>query len=63
MPGVAYRVRSAGGKTAEIIVCYECHMLRVLATGKWVNFDPANKPLVALAKKVFPDDAAIKALK
>ena len=35
----------------------------VLATGKWVNFDPANKPLVALAKKVFPDDAAIKALK
>ena len=64
-PGVGLRlVRDAS--RVEIALCFECDELKIWRMGRTVgmeDFDAARPRLVALVKRLFPDDAAIQALK
>jgi len=62
MPGIAFRIHGAG-KTAEVVLCYECKMLSPIPDGHWHNFDPAQTALIKFAKELFPDDKEIAGLK
>ena len=64
-PGVGLRlVRDAS--RVEIALCFECDELKIWRMGRTVgmeDFDAARPRLVAIVKRLFPDDAAIQALK
>lgn len=64
-PGVGLRfVRDAS--RVEIALCFECDELMVFRMERRVgmeDFDAARPRLVAVAKRLFPDDAKIQALR
>jgi hypothetical protein len=67
--GVLFTFRS-GGRAVQVALCFNCNMLDVFDGGddkaRPVNslpdFDPMRSDLVAIVKKVFPDDGEIQAL-
>ena len=61
-PGVAVRY-SRGENQLLIFLCFECDILLVYFNGKSVggeDFDRAHKALADLARKIFPNDPALK---
>jgi hypothetical protein len=63
-PGVALRFTDDAGST-EILLCFSCDEMAVARSGKRIggeDTDNARKKLVAIAKRLFPDDATIQAL-
>ncbi|MCE9637582.1 MAG: hypothetical protein K8T90_17935 [Planctomycetes bacterium] len=65
MPGVGFRLVKDSSRV-EIALCYECDELMIFRMGRRVgmeDFDSARPGLVAIAKKLFPDDPKIQALK
>lgn len=70
-PGVAVRVTGEDGRTLNLILCYECQVLKLTlrdAGGGQLHrsggiFEPAEPKLVRLAKDDFPDDSAIESRK
>ena len=64
-PGVGLRfVRDAS--RVDIALCFECDELVVWRLGQRIgieDFDAARPRLVAVAKRLFPDDAKIRALR
>lgn len=67
--GVLFTFRS-GDRAIQVALCFNCNMLDVFDGGddkaRSVNslpdFDPMRSDLVAIVKKVFPDDAEIQGL-
>ncbi|MBM4014867.1 MAG: hypothetical protein FJ293_07875 [Planctomycetes bacterium] len=71
VPGVLLRAWQ-GGRYADLYLCFECLMWAVSVDTpidrfppirEWEDFDPVQRPLVALVKALFPADAAIQALR
>jgi hypothetical protein len=61
MPGVLIRYEGL-----DVLLCFSCDELEVYVGNKQVgheDFDPRRKDLVAVAKRLFPDDAAIGKLR
>lgn len=70
-PGVLLRAWR-GGRHADLYLCFECQMWAVTVDTpadrfplgrEWEDFDPVQRPLVALVKALFPSDAALQALR
>ena len=64
-PGVGLRFVKDASRV-EIALCYECDELMIFRIGRRVgmeDFDAARPRLVAVAKKLFPDDPKIQALR
>ncbi len=70
-PGVLLRAWR-GERFADLYLCFECQMWAVTVDTpadrfplgrEWEDFDPVQRQLVALAKALFPADAAIQALR
>jgi len=67
--GVLFTFRS-GDRAVQVALCFNCNMLEVFDGGddkaRPVNslpdFDPMRSDLVAIVKKVFPDDGEIREL-
>ena len=68
--GVLFTFRSAD-RTIQLALCFGCNWFGIFdgaddnarAVNSQDNFDPIRKDLVAIAKKLFPDDAEIQELK
>jgi hypothetical protein len=63
-PGVALRF-TQGESVTEVLLCFSCDELLVVREGKALgkeDNDGARGPLVAAAKRLFPDDKEIQAL-
>jgi hypothetical protein len=71
LPGVAFRLTSKDKETVEVLVCFGCKNLTLIARddkGKVVKeakgaFGPEIKPLLDLVLVAFPDDKELKELK
>ncbi len=69
-PGVGLRITSPEG-IVDILLCFDCNQLLLFTTDgkhkdvehKIQNFDHARPAFIELAKKAFPNDKAIAALK
>jgi hypothetical protein len=64
-PGVGLRFVKDASRV-EIALCFECDELMIWRMGRRVgmeDFDDARPRLVAVVKKLFPDDAKIQALR
>jgi hypothetical protein len=67
--GVLFIFRS-GERTVQVALCFNCNMLRIFdgaddkarGVNTLMDFDPMRSELVAVVKKVFPDDAEIQNL-
>jgi hypothetical protein len=67
--GVLFTFRS-GDRAIQIALCFNCNMLdvfdgsddRARSVNSLPDFDPMRSDLVAIVKKVFPDDAEIQGL-
>jgi len=56
---------SKGGDKVNVLFCFGCSQLQVYRNGKSVKgeeFDPIEKKLIEITKRIFPDDKAIQAL-
>lgn len=65
MPGVGLRFVKDASRV-EIALCFECDELMIFRMGRRVgmeDFDTARPRLVAVVKRLFPDDPKIQALK
>lgn len=63
-PGVAVRFTGPSG-TIDVLLCFSCDELKILRNGRIVggeDFDNARPRLLAIVKRLFPDDAAIQSL-
>ena len=63
-PGVAVRF-TGKSSTTEVIFCFKCDRLEIFRRDKRIGqeeFDNARRPLVAIMKRVFPNDDAIRNL-
>ncbi len=63
-PGVAIRFTDAAAST-DVLLCFACNEMAVFRGGTRVggeDTDNARATLVAIARRLFPDDAAIQAL-
>ena len=65
-PGVRIRLRR-GADTAMVQICFECEMIQLVAGAEpsapvlgvgWLDFPLVVPDLVALARRIFPDDPA-----
>ena len=62
-PGIAFRF-SDGIIEVDVLVCFSCRELRYYSAGKLVGESHFKSPeILALTKKLFPDDKIIQALK
>jgi hypothetical protein len=64
LPGVAFRFER-DELQVDVLICFSCDELEVYLDGKEVgheDFDPRRPDLVAVAKRLFPDDEAIQKL-
>ena len=62
-PGIAFRF-SDGIIEVDVLVCFSCRELRYYSAGKLVGESHFQSPeILALTKKLFPDDKIIQALK
>jgi hypothetical protein len=67
-PGVRIVVSGAGGATSEVLICFECGMIRLgapttdFAPREWLDFPLAKPNLVALARRIFPEDPAFQTI-
>ena len=64
-PGVGLRLMKDASRV-DLALCFECDELMIFRHGRRVgmeDFDAARPRLVAVMKKVFPDDPKIQALK
>jgi hypothetical protein len=64
-PGVGLRFLKDASRV-ELALCFECDELLIFRRGQRIgmeDFDAARPRLVALVKRLFPDDAKIQALK
>ena len=55
-----------GEITVDVLLCFSCDELEVFIDGRKVgheDFDSRRADLVRVAKRTFPDDAAIQKLK
>ena len=65
IPGVALRLADAKVQV-DILVCFSCDELEMYTNGKRVgheDFDPRRSDLLRVARKLFPRDEGIQALK
>lgn len=65
VPGVALRL-SAANVQVDVLICFSCDELEMYKNGKRVgheDFDPSRAELVRVARKLFPEDEDIQALK
>ena len=65
LPGVALRLADANVQV-DVLVCFSCDELEMYTNGKRVgheDFDPRRTDLLRVAKKLFPKDENIQALK
>jgi hypothetical protein len=65
LPGVVVRWRE-GATTLDVLVCFSCDELEVVRDGARVgreDFDPRRADLVRVAKRLFPADAQLQALR
>lgn len=65
LPGVAIRYQRPP-LGVDVLICYSCDELEVYVDGKKTgheDFDPRRADLVAVAKRLFPDDDKIQLLK
>ncbi len=63
-PGVAFRFTDESGST-DVLLCFSCDEMAVVRGGKRIggeDTDSARQKLVAIAKRLFPQDEAIQAL-
>ena len=63
-PGVAIRFTDDAGST-DVLLCFSCDEMVIVRGGKRIggeDTDSARKKLVAIAQRLFPDDAVIQAL-
>lgn len=63
-PGVAVRFTGTSS-TTEVIFCFKCDRLEIFRSNKHIaqgDFDNARRPLVAIMKRIFPNDGAIRNL-
>ena len=64
-PGVAFRF-AKGGEDLDVLLCFSCDELAAFRGDKRLggeDFDVARPRLLALVKRVFPDDEKLRALK
>lgn len=65
MPGVKVRWKKEG-QEVQVVFCFECSTLWFYSQEKQRDqreFDPVEKKLIALMKRIFPKDDAIQSLK
>ena len=65
LPGVALRLADVNVQV-DILVCFSCDELEMYTNGKRVgheDFDPRRSDLLRVARKLFPKDEGIQALK
>lgn len=65
MPGVGFRFHKSGAPL-EVALCFSCDELAIWRAGKKLgseDFDSARPHLVALVKRLFPDDPKLQALR
>ena len=65
IPGIALRLADARVQV-DVLICFSCDELEIYTNGKRVgqeDFDPRRAELLRLARKLFPGDKGIQALK
>ena len=66
-PNYGVRIQfNSGDDRVDVLLCFECRILAVYhndKSGGGEDFDNANPALIAVVKRLFPDDREIQNLK